>query len=79
MDERCVPVGSPEGIEAGAVVGELRAVLGAVQLRGWQLRQLAGFGDLVRREDGACVGVSMRDAATQVALAGSVIAERWVV
>ena len=60
-------------------MGELGAVLGLVQLPRRQQRQLADFGDLVGREDGARAGVCVRDAVAQVTFAGLVIAERWVV
>ena len=79
IDEGDVPVNSPEHLEAGAVMGELGAVLGFVQLPRWQQRQLADLGDLVRREDRARAGVCVRDAVAQLAFAGLVIAERWIV
>ena len=79
MDKGEVPVNSPEHLEAGAVMGELGAVLGFVQLPRWQQRQLADFGDFVRREDRARAGVCVRDAVAQLAFAGLVIAERWIV
>jgi hypothetical protein len=79
MDEGYVPVNSPERLGAGAVIGELRAVRGFAQLPRWQQRQLADFGDLVRREDRARAGVCVRDAVAQLAFAGVVIGERWVV
>ena len=79
IDEGGVPVNSPEHLEAGAVMGELGAVLGLVQLPRWQQRQLADFGDLVRREDRARAGVCVRDAVAQLAFAGLVVAERRIV
>jgi hypothetical protein len=62
MGEGHVAVGSPKCLEARAVVGELGAVLRFVQLLPRQHGELVGFGDLVRREDGARPGVCTRDA-----------------
>ena len=79
IDEGDVPVNSPEHLEAGAVMGELGAVRGFAQLPRWQQRQLAGFGDLVGREDRTRTSVCVRNAVAQLALARRVIAERRIV
>jgi hypothetical protein len=79
IDEGEVPVNPPEHDEAGAVVGELGAVLRFVQLPRRHERQLADFGDLVRGEDGEGGRVRVLDSVAQLAFAGLVVAERWIV
>ena len=60
-------------------MGELGSVLGFVELPRWEQRQLADFGEFVGGEDRVCGGVGVRDAVAQLALAGLVIGDRWIV
>ena len=79
IDECTVWGDSAEHLEARAVMGELGADRGFVKPRRWQQRELSDFGDLVRGEDRQGVGVGVRDAVAQFALARVVVADRRIV
>jgi hypothetical protein len=79
VDEGEIRGDSAEHFEAGAVMGELGSVLGFVELPGWEQRQLADFGEFVGGEDRVRGRVGVRDAVAQLALAGLVIDDRWIV